>query len=103
MTQTPIRTAISSKQEQDQHLVYSGITWEQFKLIQAGFAESKNVRLSYYREEIEILKNCRNHEFYKKIIGFLITLFCLETNIEFEPTGSMTQQREGEVSVEPDE
>jgi Uma2 family endonuclease len=103
MTQTPIRTAISSKQEQDQHLVYSGITWEQFKLIQSGFAESKNVRLSYYREDIEILKNCRNHEFYKKIIGFLITLFCLETNIEFEPTGSMTQQREGEVSVEPDE
>lgn len=103
MTQTPIRTDIASKQEQDQSLVYAGITWEQFKLIQAGFAESKNVRLSYYREEIEILKNGRDHEFHKRIIGFLISLFCLESNIEFEPTGSMTQQREGEVFVEPDE
>jgi Uma2 family endonuclease len=43
------------------------------------------------------------HEFNKTIIGFLIELFCLESNIEFEPTGSMTQQREGEVSIEPDE
>jgi Uma2 family endonuclease len=103
MTQTPIRTAISSKQEQDQHLVYSGITWEQFKLIQAGFAESNRVRLFYYQDTIEILMPGYAHEFYKTIIGFLIELFCLETNIEFEPTGSMTQQREGEVSVEPDE
>jgi len=103
MTQTPIRTDTSSEREKDQHFVYSGLTWEQFKLIQAGFAESPNVRLAYYREEMEILKNGRNHEFYKKIIGFLISLFCLENNIEFEPTGSMTQQREGEASVEPDE
>ncbi len=49
MTQTPICTDISSKQEQDQHLVYSGLTWEQFKLIQAGFAESNRVRLFYYQ------------------------------------------------------
>jgi Uma2 family endonuclease len=33
----------------------------------------------------------------------LIELYCLEMAIEFEPTGSMTQEREGEVSVEADE
>jgi Uma2 family endonuclease len=103
MTQTPLRTEISTKQDQDQRLVYSGITWEQFKLIQAGFADSNRVRLFYYQETIEILMPGHAHEFYKTIIGFLIELFCLEQNIEFEPTGSMTQQREGEVSVEPDE
>jgi Uma2 family endonuclease len=103
MTQTPLRTATTSEQDQDQRLVYSGITWEQFKLIQAGFAESNRVRLFYYQETIEILMPGRAHEFNKTIIGFLIELFCLESNIEFEPTGSMTQQREGEVSVEPDE
>ena len=54
MTQTPLRTAITSEQDQDQRLVYSGITWEQFKLIQAGFAESNRVRLFYYQETIEI-------------------------------------------------
>ncbi len=75
MTQTPICRDISSKQEQDQHFVSLDIDWAQFKLIQAGFAKSKNVRLSYYREELEIIKNGRNHEFHKKIIGFLISLF----------------------------
>ncbi|GBO55834.1 hypothetical protein APA_3984 [Pseudanabaena sp. lw0831] len=103
MTQTPIRTAASSKQEQDQHLVYSGITWEQFKLIQTGFANSTGIRLFYYKETIEILMPGRAHETVSRFIGFLIGLFCLEYSIEFEPTGSMTQQREGEVSVEPDE
>nr|WP_317843043.1 hypothetical protein [Pseudanabaena sp. UWO311] len=57
MTQTPISTEIFSKQEKDkdQRLVYSGITWEQFKLIQAGLAESNRVRLFYYQDTIEIL------------------------------------------------
>lgn len=103
MTQALSRPITSSEQDRDQHLIYSGITWEHFKLIQAGFANSTGVRLFYYQETIEILIPEYTHEFYKTIIGFLIELFCLENGIEFEPTGSMTQQREGEVSVEPDE
>jgi Uma2 family endonuclease len=103
MTQTPLRIATSSQQEQDRQIVYSGITWQQFKLIQAGFADSSGIRLFYYNDTIEILMPGHAHEFNKTIIGFLIELFCLEQNIEFEPTGSMTQEREGEVSVEPDE
>ncbi|MFZ4554900.1 MAG: Uma2 family endonuclease [Pseudanabaena sp.] len=105
MIQAPIRPIISSEKQpdQDQHLVCSGVSWEQFKLIQAGFANSKGVRFFYYEETIEIIMPSRAHEFNKTIIGFLIELFCLESNIEFEPTGSMTQQREGEVSIEPDE
>jgi Uma2 family endonuclease len=105
MTQTPLRTPVNITQvkEQDQWLTYSGLTWEQFKLIQAGFADSKRVRIFYYKGTIEIIMPGRAHEFYKTIIGFLIELFCLESNIEFEPTGSMTQQIEGKVSVEPDE
>lgn len=33
----------------------------------------------------------RNNEVFSRLIGFLIGLFCLENQIEFEPTGSMTQ------------
>jgi Uma2 family endonuclease len=87
----------------DQRIVYSGITWEQFKLIQAGFAESPGIRLAYYNHSIEILMPGREHEMFSRLIGFLIGLFCLENGIEFEPTGSMMQEREGEVSVQTDE
>jgi Uma2 family endonuclease len=105
MIQAPIRPTISSEKQpdQDQHLVCSGISWEQFKLIQTGFSNSKGVRFFYHEETIEIIMPSHAHEFNKTIIGFLIELFCLESNIEFEPRGSMTQQREGEVSIEPDE
>lgn len=87
----------------DRQLVYSGIDWQQFKLIQAGFADASGIRLAYFNNTIEILMPGRTHEFFKSIIGMLIELFCLEMAIEFEPTGSMTQEREGEVSLEADE
>lgn len=99
MTQTPLLNHPST----DQRVVYGGITWQQFKLIQAGFAESPGVKLYYYNGEIEIIMPGREHEVFSRVIGFLIGLFCLENNIEFEPTGSMTQEREGEVSAEADE
>lgn len=99
MTRTPFVVQPSF----EQHLVYGGITWQQFKLIQAGFAESPGIKLSYYDGEIEIFMPGREHELFSRFIGFLIELFCLENNIEFEPTGSMTQEREGEVSAQADE
>ncbi len=105
MIQTPLPTTTDSlqDQDQDQRFVYSGITWEKFQLIQAGFAESKNIRLAYYQGTLEIIMPGRDHETISRFICILLSLFCIESNIEFEPTGSMTQKREGEVSVEPDE
>jgi Uma2 family endonuclease len=87
----------------DQRIVYHGITWQQFKLIQAGFVNSPGVRLFFYQDTIEILMPGREHEIFSRLIGFLIGLFCLEKDIEFEPTGSMTQEREGEASAQADE
>ncbi|MEO0488604.1 MAG: Uma2 family endonuclease [Cyanobacteria bacterium P01_A01_bin.123] len=87
----------------DQRIVHSGITWQQFKLIRSGFGDTRNVRLFYYDNTVEILMPGRDHEFFKSIIGFLLELFCLETDTEFEPLGSTTQEREGEAAAEPDE
>ena len=71
----------------DQHIVYSGLSWQQFKLIQAGFVQSPGVRLAYYNTTIEILMPGRDHEMVSRLIVFLIGLFCLENAVEFEPTG----------------
>ncbi|MCY7338131.1 MAG: hypothetical protein LH613_18280 [Chamaesiphon sp.] len=68
----------------DRQLVYSGINWKQFKLIQAGFAEASGIRLAYFNGTIEILIPGRTHEFFKSIIGMLIELFCLEMAILHE-------------------
>lgn len=88
---------------EDQRIIHSGLSWQQFKLIQAGFAQSPGIRLAYHNSTIEILMPGRDHEMFSRLIGFLIGLFCLENNIEFEPTGSMTHERQGEVSAQADE
>lgn len=98
MTQTTLIRHTS-----DQRIVLSGRSWEQFKLIQQGFEDIRGVRLFYYDHTIEILMPGRDHEVFKGIIGFLIEFFCSEKQIEFESTGSMTQEREGVASAEADE
>jgi Uma2 family endonuclease len=86
----------------DQRIVHHG-TWEQFKFIQKGFEGSPGVRLFYYDGTIEILMPGREHEIFASIIGYLVTTFLTEKGIFFQPTRSMTQEKEGVVSAQADE
>lgn len=78
-------------------------TWAQFKHLQKGFENSVGVRLFYYDGTIEILIPVEAHELFKSLIGFLIELFLFNCDIEFKPTGSMTQEKAGVASAEADE
>lgn len=86
----------------DQRIVHHG-TWEQFKLIQKGFDGSPGVRLFYYNGTIEILMPGREHEIFSRLICYLVTTFLVERGIFFQPTGSMTQEKEGVASAQADE
>ena len=86
----------------DQRIVHHG-TWEQFKFIQKGFEGSPGVRLFYYDGAIEILMPGREHEIFASIIGYLVTTFLTEKGIFFQPTRSMTQEKEGVVSAQADD
>ena len=86
----------------DQRIVHQG-TWEQFKFIQKGFDGSPGVRLFYYEGAIEILMPGQEHEVFSRVIGYLVTTFLVEQGIFFQPTGAMTQEKEGVVSAQADE
>jgi len=86
----------------DQRIVLQG-TWEKFKLIQQASADSPGIRLAYFDGTIEILMPGREHEIFKSIIGYLIVTFLSEQGIEFEATGSMTQEAEEVASTQADE
>jgi Uma2 family endonuclease len=79
------------------------ITWEQFKLIQRGFADSRGIRLAYYEGILEIVSTSVDHELIKTIIGALLELYFLEKEIEFFPMGQATQEKAEQVSLQPDE
>ncbi|MBW4421907.1 MAG: Uma2 family endonuclease [Myxacorys californica WJT36-NPBG1] len=98
MTQTPFKELI-----QDQRIVHHGGTWEQFKHIQKGFEDSPGVRLFYYAGTVEILMPGREHELFGHVIGCLMTIFLAQKGIFFQPTGSMTQEREREASAQADQ
>jgi Uma2 family endonuclease len=96
-------TIATAPKTTDQRIVLSGRTWEQFKLIQKGFEDSPGVRLFYFDGTLEILMPGREHEVFKGIIAILLVIYFEENGIEFEPTGSMTQELEGIASAEADE
>jgi Uma2 family endonuclease len=87
----------------DIRTIQRGRTWEQFKHLQKGFENTRGVRLFYYDGTIEILMPSEAHELFKSIIGFLIETFLFQRSLEFKPTGSMTQEKEGVASAEADE
>ncbi len=78
-------------------------TWQQFKHLQKGFENTRGVQLFYYSGTIEILRPGKAHELFKTVIGMLIEAFLLDREIEFEPTGSMTQELDGVAAAEADE
>jgi Uma2 family endonuclease len=92
----------SQKKSDDQRMLIGG-SWESFELIQKGLAESRAVKLFYYDGTIEILMSGVAHELFKSIIAVLIEAFLLSREIEFRPTGSMTQERKNVASLQADE
>jgi Uma2 family endonuclease len=85
----------------DQRLVLSG-SWESFKLIQQGFQGLAGARLSYFAGAIEIIMPGFQHEQFGEIIAYLLTTFLLMRGIAFYPSGAVTQEKMGEVSVQAD-
>jgi Uma2 family endonuclease len=87
----------------DVRTIQTNRTWGQFRSLKQGFENTRGVRLAYYKGTIEILMLGLNHELFKSIIGFLIEAFLFHQKIEFTPTGSATQEKDGIVSAEADE
>lgn len=86
----------------DQHIVIQG-TWEHFKLIQQGFEATPGAKLSYYQGTIEILMPGEDHEFFSRVIHYLVTTYLLKQGIRFKMTGAKTQEKLGVVSAQADE
>jgi Uma2 family endonuclease len=100
------RTALAMTQTlfkpTDQRLTHSGVSWQQFQLIQSGFNDSPGIRLSYYKGEVEILAVSQDHEIFSCLIGILLAEYFVEKEIEFTPTGSFTQEKEEVASAQAD-
>ncbi len=87
----------------EQRFIHTGVSWDSFKAIQQGFAESPGIRLFYYAGELEILSTSLEHEIVKGNIGYLIEDYLLGQGVDFVATGSFSQERRAVASVQADE
>ncbi|PSN11491.1 hypothetical protein C7293_24085 [filamentous cyanobacterium CCT1] len=87
----------------EQRFIHAGVSWDNFKAIQQGFADSPGIRLFYFAGELEILSTSPEHEIVKGNLGYLIEDYLLGQGVEFVATGSFSQEREAIASVQADE
>ncbi|NJL48627.1 MAG: Uma2 family endonuclease [Leptolyngbyaceae cyanobacterium SM2_5_2] len=85
-----------------QTFTHAGLTWVQFKALQAAFTDSLGVRVSYYQGEVELLAVSPKHGIIAGNLGFLLELWMLEHGIDFIATEDMTVEQEGIVSAQGD-
>ena len=87
----------------EQRFIHTGVSWQNFKVIQSGFTDSPGVRLFYYQGELEILSTSPEHEIVKGNLGYLLEDYMLDQGLEFISTGSFSQEKEAIASVQADE
>ncbi|MEH2118015.1 Uma2 family endonuclease [Nostoc sp.] len=88
MTQT-LENIINLPEEQ--RFFRHGLTWEQFKAIQASFENVPGVRLFYCEGILEIVSIGKPHEAIKCLIAALLITYFEVKGIEFFPSGSFSQ------------
>jgi len=82
----------------------NGVSWEQFKTIEAELQDNPNVRLSYLAGRLEIMSPIGDlHELVKRTLGLLLEAYMRELNIRFYARGGFTLEEPGYASGTPDE
>ncbi|MEG3835002.1 MULTISPECIES: Uma2 family endonuclease [unclassified Microcoleus] len=100
MLQTVDNPTISPAAEQ--RFTWRGLTWHQFKAIQASFEDVPNVRLFYCDGVLEIVGISKPHEATRCLIAALLSNFFQFNRIQFFPSGSYSQIVEGKVEYQAD-
>jgi Uma2 family endonuclease len=82
----------------------SGVSWEQFKGIEAQLKDNRNVRLSYLSGILEIMSPIgEKHEYVKSTLGLLLEAYMRQKGIRFYKRGGFTLEEPGYASGTPDE
>ena len=80
------------------------VSWEMYEAILDELGEGYAIRLTYYKETLEIRMPLPKHEKAKSLIGYLVNVLLEELNIDCDVLGSTTfKSKEMQSGVEPDD
>ncbi|MEG4805521.1 Uma2 family endonuclease [Microcoleus sp. ARI1-B5] len=80
------------------------VSWEMYSSILDELGEGYALRLTYYKETLEIRMPLPKHEKAKSLIGYFVNVLLEELNIDCDVLGSTTfKSKEMQSGVEPDD
>lgn len=87
----------------EQRFVLQGVSWQQYKALEATLESIASVRLAYFHGILEFMTISEEHEDLKSLIGTLIELYLLQIGMRYYRRGGPTLKKETEVELIPDE
>lgn len=93
-----------TKKTDDQRVVLSGVTWQQYETLLTTLGDYPGLRLIYLEETLELFKPSPEHELLKKVLARLLERYAEEFDISLHGYGSTTFRQEAKArGLEPDE
>jgi Uma2 family endonuclease len=94
----------SASATEEQRVVLSGMTWQQYESLLATLGDYPGLRLIYLEGMLEIFMPSLEHEMIKKVIARLLERYAEEVEVLLHGYGSTTFRREAKArGLEPDE
>lgn len=85
-----------------EHCVLHGISWDTYEKLLKDLDNTRKF-LTYDEGTLEIMSPSSRHEHGRSLLEFLLQLYALEMQIDFEPRGSLTMRRKKrKKGLEPD-
>ncbi|MBW4679506.1 MAG: Uma2 family endonuclease [Microcoleus vaginatus WJT46-NPBG5] len=87
----------------EQRFILRGISWQQYKTLEAALESIPGVRLAYFHNTLEFMTISEEHEDIKSLIGTLVELFLLQVGMRYYRRGGQTLKKEPDLELMPDE
>ncbi len=93
----------STHSTQEQRFILRGVSWQQYKALEADLESIPGVKLAYFHGTLEFMTICAKHKDIKSLIGILVELYLLEISMRYYCQGGSILTKEFEVELIPDE
>lgn len=96
-------TLIPSSEQQTQHIVLEGVTWETYQALLKDLGDHRASRFAYDQGTLEIIMPSDLHEFISRLLEVIVRALTEELNMRIRGYGSTTLERKDLArGVDPD-